>query len=366
MLFVRGARRKQTGWFGSVSHGTISVSATCCFFQDRTAVSAFLRQLWPLMVSTILELGEWDILLLIVSQLGRAEGTFHFVFKFRHLTRNVSLAATWIIFSLFWELFGNLTPGLGEALSGRIAEYLATGFHHEAILLSRKAVLFGYVLAGSVGAFLLVASPGITKVWTLGTLDESLRMLLVESSGLFSLAVAARIFSQLYWHLASAQGRFGLATLTSLAAKWLFMLPLSLLLVLKWKLDLRSILLVVGTGHAFKTFLLGYKVFGTDWDALSRSIRDRREEEFDAEQAYDDDDDDDDDDSDDDEEEEDEDDESSFDDDDNDDDDGSSDTTEKATHLTQDKTARETESESEMHNGDAARSKLTRFPQFSL
>jgi hypothetical protein len=116
---------------------------------------------------------------------------------------------------------------------------------------------------------------------------------------------------------------------------------------------LRSILLVVGTGHAFKTFLLGYKVFGTDWDALSRSIRERSEEEFDAEQPYDDDDDDESDDD------NDEDDESSFDDD--DDDDGISDTTEKATHLTHDKTARETESESDMHNGDVARSELTRF-----
>jgi hypothetical protein len=250
---------------------------------------------------------------------------------------------------LFWELFGTFTPGLGEALSGRIVEYLATGFHYEANLLSRKAVLFGYVLAGSVGSFLLIASPGIARAMTF---DTSLRLLLTESSGLFSLAVAARIFSQLYWHLAGAQGRFGLATLSSLATKWLFMLPLSMLLVLSFKLDLRSIILVVGFGHAVKAFILGYKVFGRDWDALSRSIRERREEEFDAEQQYDDEDDDDDDD--DDEEL------SSFDDDESQ---GSSEATKEAPYVNDDDedSVRETDSESEMHNDFEAESEFTRF-----
>jgi hypothetical protein len=202
------------------------------------------------------------------------------------------------VFSLFWELFGNLTPGLGEVSSARISEYLATGFYQEAILLSRKVVLFGYLLAGSVGSFWLVASTGIAK--TLIS-DNSLRELVMDSSGLLSLAMAARIFSQLYWHLASAQGRFGLATFSSLATKWLFILPVSLLFVAAIQLDLKFILLVVSAGHAGKAFILGYKVFGTDWDALSRSIRERREDAFDEQQEQyndgDDDDDDDDDDS---------------------------------------------------------------------
>lgn len=205
------------------------------------------------------------------------------------LTR--SIAATWAVLSLFWELFSNMTQGLGEASSARIVEYLSAGFYLEAILISRKTVFYGFMLAGSAGSLFLLCASAIANALTF---DKTLREHITDTSGLMSLATAARILSQLYGHLANAQGRFGLATLGALAKKWLFIFPASLLLVFVFRFDLRSLLLVIGAGHAGKTFVLGYYVFRADWAELSRLTRERAEEAFEeGENLYDDDDDDD-------------------------------------------------------------------------
>lgn len=170
-----------------------------------------------------------------------------------------------------------MTQGLGDSASSRINQYLSAGFHQEAILIARKTIFFGYILAGSSGSFFLLSADAIANVLTF---DTTLRKQIADTSGLMSLAAAARVVSQLYCFLANAQGRFGLATLATLAAKWLFVLPASLWFVIAYRFDLRSLLLVIGAGYAGKAFVLGRKVFFTDWAELSRITREQAEEDF--------------------------------------------------------------------------------------
>jgi Na+-driven multidrug efflux pump len=228
-------------------------------------VVAFLSQALPLFLGSLLELGEWEVLVLFVSHLGGAE------------------VATWAVMGGIWEILEAMTEGLGEAASVRVSYYLAEGLPHDARRLAHKVAFMSLILVLGVTSIFLMAGPNIAV--TLST-DYTIQHLFTNLVGATGLANVSMTFAQIYWSLAGAQGRFGLASATILLCRWLVMLPIASICIFRYRLDLVSVGCVVALGYAMAACALAYAVFSSFWAHLAYFLRDDLEPMEDGVDGY--------------------------------------------------------------------------------
>ena len=227
-------------------------------FQNPQAVSGFVLQALPLFLGSLLELGEWEILILFVSQLGGAE------------------VAVWAMMGVVWEIFLAFTEGLGEAASVRVSFFLSEGLPVEAKLLAHKAVFLSLVMALSVTSIFLIAGPSIAVALTK---DSALQHLFYQLVGMAGVANVSMTMAQMYWSLAGAQGRYSVASATILFCRWLLVLPLSAICVYRYRFDLVAVAGSVALGYAVATVALACYVFNSDWHAVACSMQEEDEQE---------------------------------------------------------------------------------------
>ena len=215
------------------------------WIQDTSSVVTFLSQALPLFLGSLLELGEWEVLVLFVSHLGGAE------------------VATWAVMGGIWEVLEALTEGLGEAASIRVTYYLTEGLPVPARRLAHKVAWLSLILVLVVSSIFLMAGPNIAV--TLST-DPTIQHLFTNLVGATSLANASMTFGQIHWSLAGAQGRFGLASATTLLCRWLVVLPLAAMGIFGFAWDLVAVGGAVALGYALAAGLLAYAVHASDWE----------------------------------------------------------------------------------------------------
>jgi len=225
-------------------------------FQNPQAVSGFLLQALPLFLGSLLELGEWEVLILFVSHLGGAE------------------VATWAIMGVIWEIFVAFTEGIGEAASVRVSFFLSEGLPDEAKRLANKVTFMSFVLVLTVSSIFLMAGPNIAVA--LST-DKTLQHLINQLVGTAVLANVSMTFAQVYWSLAGAQGRYSVASATILFCRWFIVLPMASICIYHYNFDLMAVAGSVAVGYAVAAFALSFQVFCSDWDAIAQSMV---EEEF--------------------------------------------------------------------------------------
>jgi len=204
-------------------------------------------------LGSLLELGEWEVLVLFVSHLGGAE------------------VATWALMGVVWEIFVALTEGIGEAASVRVSFFLNEGLPDEAKRLASKVAFMSLVLVLLVVSIFLMAGPNIAVALTT---DSTLQHLFSQLVGLTGLANVSMTFAQVYWSLAGAQGRYSVASATILFCRWLIILPMASICIYRYDFDLVSVAGAVAVGYAVAAFSLSFFVFRSDWNAIAMSLQD--------------------------------------------------------------------------------------------
>lgn len=214
---------------------------------------AFLLQAFPLFLGSLLELGEWEVLIFCVSYLGGAE------------------VATWAVMGVIWEVFQAMTEGIGEAASVRVSFYLTEGLPNDARKLAHKIAFLSIVLVLLFTSIFLMAGPNIAATLTT---DNTLQHLLTDLIGATALANISMTFAQVYWSLAGAQGRFGFASATILLCRWLVTLPIAFICIFGHEFDLTSVACGIAVGYAIAACILACTVFSSDWEQLAYFLRD--------------------------------------------------------------------------------------------
>ena len=214
---------------------------------------SFLLQAFPLFLGSLLELGEWEVLIFCVSYLGGAE------------------VATWAMMGLIWEVFQAMTEGIGEAASVRVSFYLTEGFPKDARKLAHKVAFLSSILVLLITSVFVMAGPNIA---TTLSLDNTIQHLFTDLIGATAMANISMTFAQVYWSLAGAQGRFGVASATILFCRWMIMVPIASICIFGHEFDLISVAGAIAIGYAVAACVLAFVVFSSNWDQLAYLLRD--------------------------------------------------------------------------------------------
>ena len=178
--------------------------------------------------------------------------------------------ATWAVVGVLWRLLETATEGFGEAAAIRVAYHLGSGNAALARHASHKALMVASLQSLFITSILLMSGKNIAKILTP---DPVLQKLLNDLITNVSLGNLVMNFAMNVWSLLGAQGRYRLATLVILFSRWLVTMPMALVCIYGFKLDLNSVMGAVTTGFATSVLALSYIFFRSDWDRLSRIMR---------------------------------------------------------------------------------------------
>lgn len=104
--------------------------------------------------------------------------------------------------------------------------------------------------------------------------DPTLQHLMYDVIPLIGLANITMSFAQAGWSLTGAQGRYRLATLIIFVSRWLVTMPMALVSIFGFSLDLNSVSGSLVVGYATASCTLAYVVLRSDWERLTRIMQD--------------------------------------------------------------------------------------------
>ena len=156
---------------------------------------------------------------------------------------------------------------MGEAAAIRVAYLLAVGRPEQAKLLSYKVVYLSVVQSLLVTAVLLVLGKYLA---VLLTSDPTLQHMTNKVMALLGLANSTMSFAQVSWSLVGAQGRFRLATIVIFITRWLVTMPIALICIFGFFLDLNAVSGSLVVGYSTASCALAYFVLRSDWERLSK------------------------------------------------------------------------------------------------
>ena len=211
---------------------------------DMQKFKTYLTIVLPLLLGSVVETGEWEILLFFVQDLGGAE------------------VATWALMGIVWEVFQAFTEGLGEASAVRVSYYLSENLPEIAKQLANKAVFLSMMESTILTALFLTIGPNLSVALTRDAVLQNLFNNLVPMVALANVAMAS---AQIYWSLVGAQGDFSRASGVVLADRWLFIIPLGFALIYGSTYDLLSVAGAIAAGYAVGGTILAHSIIRSDW-----------------------------------------------------------------------------------------------------
>ena len=238
------------GWMKPFRKGLLGQFAP---LRNRQGFRQLVRAVVPLCLGTILEYGEWEVLTLCLRHSGPAE------------------VAAWALLGAIWDILEALTEGIGEAAAIQVAYLLAAIQPERARKLANTVIYLAVVQAVLVTSILYMIGRYLAVVLTT---DPVLQHLMNDTIALLGLANVTMAFCQVSWSLIGAQGRFRLATSVVFAARWLVTIPMALLTILVWELDLNAISGSLVIGYATSASALTFIVLRSDWNRLARIMQD--------------------------------------------------------------------------------------------
>lgn len=215
-------------------------------------LKSYLVIVFPLLVGSIVETGEWEMLLFIVQHVGGAE------------------VATWALMGIVWEVFQAFTEGLGEASAVRVSYYLSENLHGIAEQLANKAVFLSIMESTILTALFLLIGPNLSVALTR---DAVLQNLFNDLVPMIALANVAMANAQIYWSLVGAQGYFSRASGVVLASRWLLIIPMGCALIYSSSFDLLSVAGAIATGYTIGGTILAHSIIRSDWTVAARLQR---------------------------------------------------------------------------------------------
>lgn len=236
------------GWVQPFRGGLLSsLSLT-----DKESVVCFVSFTIPLLIGSLVELREWELLTFFVRRLGGAE------------------VATWALMGIVWEIFEATSEGIGEAAAVRVSYYLAENIPFQAQTLASKVIFWTLVEAVVCTSVFLMVGPNITVALTTDPTLQHLFSSLVGMTGFANLTMA---FAQVYWSLVGSQGRFILASSTVLACRWLCAMPLAFLCIFAFEFDLQAVAASISVGYISAAVVLASCIVRSDWKQLAHLTR---------------------------------------------------------------------------------------------
>jgi Na+-driven multidrug efflux pump len=178
--------------------------------------------------------------------------------------------ATWAVVCAIWRLLEASTEGYGEAAAIRVAYHLGSGNGVMARHSSHKALLVATFQSLLLSSILLMAGRDISRLLTPDPILQTLVSSLISNVAFGGVVMN---FSLNVWSLLGAQGRYRLATFMILLTRWLLSMPLALICIYCLKFDLNSVMGAFTIGFATSVWSLAYVFFRSDWDRLSRVMR---------------------------------------------------------------------------------------------
>ena len=233
---------------GMMDHFRVLRSAA---FLNFSALCNLLLNTLPLVIGSILEFGEVDLLTIFVRHLGPAE------------------VGAWAIIASIWDVLQASTEGISEAAAIRIAYHLSASEPGMAKKLARKVLYWTSVVSLSLSAILLLSGRHLIVALTV---DYTLQHLLDNQVGLLALANLSLGFGQVCWSLIGAQGKFNLATLVVLACRWAVTMPLSLAFIYALNYDEEALAGAVAVGSSTAACALAFVLFSSDWNDVAQDL----------------------------------------------------------------------------------------------
>lgn len=178
--------------------------------------------------------------------------------------------ATWAVVGIIWKLLETSTEGIGEAAAIRVAYHLGSGNASLARHASHKALLLSTLQSLFITSVLLMSGRNIANLLTP---DPTLQALLSDLLTNVALGNVVMNAAMNVWSLLGAQGRYRLATLVILLSRWIITIPMALVCIYVFELDLNATMGAVTTGFATSVFILSYVFFRSDWERLSRIMQ---------------------------------------------------------------------------------------------
>ncbi|KAG7342247.1 MATE efflux family protein [Nitzschia inconspicua] len=237
------------GWMQPFRKGLIQNVA---LLQNKVGIWHLLKAAGPLLLGTILEYGEWELLTIFVRHLGPAE------------------VATWALLGAFWDVLEALTEGIGEAAANQVAFLLSTGLIERA-----KSLSWGVINLALIQALILTSALYMSGQYLaiLFTADPTIQHLIDKTIVWIGFANVTMSFAQITWSLVGAQGRFRLATLAIFLSRWLVSIPCALLSIYVFFLDLNAVSGSLVVGYATATSALMFIVLRSDWERLADTMQ---------------------------------------------------------------------------------------------
>ena len=170
---------------------------------------------------------------------------------------------TWALLGSFWDFFEALTEGIGEAAANQVTHLLSVGR-----IDCAKKLCYGAIFMAAIQSVLVTSALYMSGQYlvVLFTTDPTIQHLI----GLANVVMA---LSQITWSLIGAQGRFRLATFVIFFSRWLVTMPLALVCIFVFQLDLNAVSGSLVVGYSTACCALTVLLLSSDWVRLSQMMQ---------------------------------------------------------------------------------------------
>lgn len=245
------------GWMQPFRKGLIQNVA---LFQNKVGIWHLLKAAGPLLLGTILEYGEWELLTIFIRHLGPAE------------------VSSWALLGAFWDVLEAFTEGIGEAAANQVAFLLSVGLIDRAKSLSTGVIYMAVIQALMVTSVLYMTGQYLAILFTS---DPTIQHLVNNSLAWIGFANVTMAFAQITWSLVGAQGRFRLATLAIFLSRWMVSMPCALVSIYAFFLDMNAVSGSLVVGYATASSALTFIVLRSDWERLADMMQEINQPPFD-------------------------------------------------------------------------------------
>jgi len=178
--------------------------------------------------------------------------------------------ATWCLLGAVWDVLEAFTEGIGEAAAIQVAFLLAAAQPERARKLSFSILYLGLVQSLLITSALFMSGRHLAMLLTT---DNTMQHMVNDAITLLGFANVAMSFSQVGWSLIGAQGRFRLATSVMFFSRWLVTIPVALVTIFVFFLDLSAISGCLIVGYSTASCVLTFIVIRSDWDRLANLMQ---------------------------------------------------------------------------------------------
>lgn len=168
-----------------------------------------------------------------------------------------------------------VTEAVADVSEVRVGMLLGAGRPEKAKLSAYKTIYLAIFVATSFTSLVFLLGDNI-PYWM--TTDSTLQRLMIELIPLFGIGNIALALGTQAWTIVGAQGRYRLSTAIGAAGSWFVSIPLSFILTVVLRIDLQGQTAALVIGYMASGTVTSYILFTSDWEKLSRQVREDQDE----------------------------------------------------------------------------------------